>query len=151
MIERLAALRARELMLVAAPIVFAFACVEAAASVLAGWPYQFTGPGAPDQVPRDFLSRGTLLSPPLPLLALFGVLALLIRKRGGFGVAANAALPVLCAIVVVGSLGEALSPKSSDVPHALQLAGNVLGAVVFAALLALSVLALWRPRFSAAA
>jgi hypothetical protein len=78
------------------------------------------------------------------LLVLFAALVLLIRRRGGVGIAANAALVVLCMIVVVGSLGEALSPKSPDVPHALQLAGGVLGAAVFAALLALSALALWR-------
>lgn len=40
----------------------------------------------------------------------------------------------ICVVMAIGSLGEALAPASPDVSGAVQHAGGVLGAVVFASL-----------------
>lgn len=117
-----------------APLAFAFVCVEAMVSLLARWPYQFTGQGDPDRMAQDFVFFGTLLAPPLSLLLLFGSATLLIRRRGLVGEIANVAMIALSLAMAVGSLGEALAPSSADVPRAVQLIGGVLGAILFAAL-----------------
>jgi hypothetical protein len=63
-----------------------FAVAAASVSILARWPYQFTGPGNPNQVPKESLFLGTLLGPPIALLVLFGVAVLLSMRedRSGF-------------------------------------------------------------------
>jgi hypothetical protein len=119
---------------VLAPIVFAWVCAEAAVSILANWPYQFTGQGDPDQMLLDFVVFGTLLAPPLPLLLLFGATAFLAGRSGRRGEIANAAMVLICMVMAIGSLGEALSSASSDVPRAVQHAGGTIGTIVFASL-----------------
>ena len=74
-------------------------CAEASISILAGWPYQFTGQGDPDQMVLDFLVFGTLLAPPLPLLLLFGATASLVRRRDRLGEMAIAALVPICVVM----------------------------------------------------
>lgn len=133
-----------------APIVFAFVCVEAAVSILARWPYQFTGEGNPDRMLQDFLYAGTLLAPPLPLLLMFGATALLVRRKDRLGVIATIAMIAICAVMAVGSLGEALAPASPDVPRTIQLSGGCLGALLFAGLLTLAFVALLERRSGAA-
>jgi len=114
--------------------VFAFVCIEAIVSILARWPHQFTGQGNPDRVPREFLYLGTLLAPPLPLLLLFGLSALLTGKEDRLGFIATLGMIPMLAVMAVGSLGEALSAPSPDVPRSTQLAGGLFGALLFLAL-----------------
>jgi hypothetical protein len=108
-----------------------FASAGTAVSILARWPYQFTGPGSTDQIAKDSLLMGTLLGPPIVLLVLFGITVLLAAREGRAGFVATLALLPLLLTMAVGSLGEALSPQSPDVPHLIQLWGGILGAVVY--------------------
>jgi hypothetical protein len=72
-------------------------------------PYEFGGHGAPDQVLRDFWSRGTALSAPAPLLAVLGLLSLLARRQGPLGTSATAILlVVMCIALVAGALEPAV-------------------------------------------
>lgn len=126
----------------AAPLAFAFIFLEAIVSILARWPYQFTGQGDPDRMAQDFVRFGTLLAPPLPLLLLFGATALFVRRRDRRGEIANAVMIPICIAIAIGSLGESLAPASPDIPRAIQLAGGVLGAFIFGALTAVALKAL---------
>jgi hypothetical protein len=127
---------------VVAPIVFAWVCAEAVISILAHWPYQFTGQGNPDRMLRDFVYFGTLLAPPLPLLLAFGATAILVRREDRLGAIANAATIAICMVMAVGSLGEALAPTSPDVPSVVQLIGGGFGTILFMGLSALALQAL---------
>ena len=125
--------------------VFALTCLGAAVSIFAQWPYQFTGQGDPDRVPQDFLIMGTLLAPPLPLLLLFGASALLVGREDRLGFIATIGMIPMLGVMAVGSLGEALSASSPDVPRFAQVAGGLLGAMAFFALLIAAVKAASRP------
>jgi len=67
--------------------------------------------------------------------------------RTGF-LAIVALVPILLTMVV-GSIGEAASPRSPDVPHPVQLWGDLIGAVAYLGLLVAVIWALhrrrWRP------
>ena len=126
--------------------VWLFAASGATISILARWPYQFTGPGSPGQVPEESFFLGTLLGPPIALLILFGVAVLLAPRADRTGFVAAAALVPMLLTMVVGSIGEAASPRSPDVPHPVQLWGGLIGAVVYLGLLVAVIwtLHLWR-------
>jgi hypothetical protein len=115
--------------------VFGLACMGAAVSILAQWPYQFTGQGDPDRVPQEFLFMGALLAPPLPLLLLFGASTFLSGREDRLGFMATVGMIPALGVMTVGSLGEALSAPSRDVPRFAQVAGGLLGAMAFFALL----------------
>lgn len=126
--------------------VFVFACIGAAVSIFAGWPYQFTSQGNPNRVPQEFLYMGTLLAPPLPLLLLFGASALLIERDDRLGLAATVGMIPMLGVMTVGSLGEALSAPSPDAPRSVQMVGGVVGAVAYFALLVAAVKAILERR-----
>lgn len=126
----------------AAPLVFVYAWLGAIVSIWARWPYQFTGQGDPDRMAQDFVSFGTLLAPPLPLLFLFGLTVLLTKKRDRRGAIPNAAMIPICLAMAIGSLGESIAPASPDVPRAIQLSGGAVGAIVFASLAVVALKAL---------
>lgn len=123
-----------------------FATSGATISILARWPYQFTGPGSPGQVPEESIFLGTLLGPPIALLVLFGVAVLLAPRVDRIGFVAAAALVPMLLIMAVGSLGEAASPRSPDVPHQVQLWGGLFGAVVYFGFSVAAVRALYKRR-----
>jgi hypothetical protein len=120
---------------VAAPAAFGLLCVEAVVSILAQWPYQFLGPGSSDRVPQDFALMGTLLAPPLPLLIAFGVAAFLVGRKDRVGLIATLLMVPACAVIALGSFGEALAPGSPNVPREVQVGGGILGGILFLALL----------------
>jgi hypothetical protein len=130
----------------AAPLVFVFVCLEAIVSILAHWPYQFTGQGDPDRMARDLVRSGTLLAPPLPLLLLLGTTIFLVRRRDRSGEIANAVMIPICMAMAIGSLGESLAPASPDVPRAIQLSSGLGGAIVFAVLTVVALKALTERR-----
>lgn len=105
-------------------------------AVLAGWPAQFGGPGDPDAVASEFLTRGTALSPPAVPLALFALAGWLARRTGPLRTAGLVLLLPLSVAFVVGGLGEALAPATPDVPRAALLLSGAsavaLGALVLA-------------------
>jgi len=97
-------------------------------AVWRGWPAEFSGLGDPDRVGDEWLSRGTLLSPPLTALVAhvaFTLLALVERRPtlliAGFGLA------VVGALYTVASVGEPLHPERSDPPIGLLVLVKVLG------------------------
>ena len=103
--------------------------------VAAGWPAQFGGPGNPNKVAREFLSRGTVLSPPLWVMVGLVVFALLVRSRRRWGTLGAVGLCLLAALTFVGSMGEALAPATPHVPRAVLVLSGVLGVVLCPALL----------------
>jgi hypothetical protein len=129
--------------------VLLFAAAGSFVSILARWPYQFTGPGSPGRVPEESLLLGTLLGPPIALLVLFGVAVLLAPRADRTGFVATVALVPILLTMVVGSIGEAASPRSPDVPHPVQLWGGLIGAAAYLGLLVAVIWALhrrrWRP------
>ena len=123
-----------------------FAASGATISILARWPYQFTGPGSPGRVPEESLLLGTLLGPPIALLVLFGVAVLLAPRADRTGFVATIVLVPILLTMVVGSIGEAASPRSPDVPHPVQLWGGLFGAAVYLSLSIAAVRALHERR-----
>ena len=97
------------------------------------------GQGNPDRVPEEFLSTGTLLAPPLPLLLLFGAAALLARREDRLGFIAIVGMIPMLAVMIVGSLGEVLFAPSQAVPRVAQVAGGLIAATTFFALLSVAV------------
>lgn len=126
--------------------VLLFAGAGATISILARWPYQFTGPGSPGQVPEESIFLGTLLGPPIALLVLFGGAVLLAPRADRIGFVATVALVPMLLTMVVGSIGEAASPRSPDVPHQVQLWGGLLGAAVYFGFSVAAVRALYERR-----
>jgi hypothetical protein len=88
-------------------------------AVLAGWPGQLGGPGDPHAVAAESLSRGTALSPPLPLIVVFALVSWAGARRGVAGVVGCPGLALLSVVFVVGGLGEAFAPSTTEVPRAV--------------------------------
>src|SRR6201999_3653509 len=65
----------------------------------------------------------------------FGIAGLLAAREGRTGFVATLALLPVLLTMAVGSLGEALSPRSPDVPHSIQPWGGILGAAIYCGLL----------------
>ncbi len=124
----------RRLVSVAA-LIFAVWVAGTVVSIVAGWPAQFGGPGDPDNVAGEFLSRGTVFSPPLALIVAFVVFVLLAPNRRWWGTLGVVGLCLLAVITLVGSLGEAFAPSTPDVPRAALVASGVVGVVLCPALL----------------
>lgn len=74
---------------------------------------------------------GTLLGPPIALLVLLGVAVLLAPRADRIGFVATVALVPMLLTMVAGSIGEAASPRSPDVPHQVQRMGRPSWAAVY--------------------
>ena len=68
-----------------AVLIFVVWVVGTVVTIVAGWAAQFGGPGNPNDVAGEFLSRGTALSPPLSVMAALVVFALLAGSRRWWG------------------------------------------------------------------
>ncbi len=104
-------------------------------ALVARWPAQFGGPGDPDNVATEFLSRGTVLSPPLFVMAALVVFVLLVPNRRSWGTLGVVGLCLLAVLTFVGSLGEAFAPSTPDVPRTALIASGVVGVLLCPALL----------------
>lgn len=124
----------RRLVSVAA-LIFVVWVVGTIISIVAGWPAQFGGQGNPDNVAGEFLSRGTVFSPPLALMVALVAFALLATRRGWSGALGGVGLCLLAVATLIGSLGEAFAPSTPDVPRGALVASGVLGVVLCPALL----------------
>ena len=114
--------------------------ITTAIAIDQGWPAEFGSVGDPTDVAGEWVSRGTLLSPPLvPMLAqgLFTLLAL--ARRRGWRIVAGLGLAALGVLYTIGGLGEPLDPEASNPPVALYAALRVAGLVGCIALAALAV------------
>lgn len=111
-------------------------------SVVAGWPAQFGGPGNPNNVAGEFLSRGTALSPPLSVMVALVVFTLLASSRRWWGTIGVVGLCLLAVATFVGSMGEAFAPSTPDVPRAVLILSGVLGVVLCPILLLTAIMEL---------
>ena len=109
-------------------------------SVVAKWPSQALGPGNPNNVAGELLSRGTPLSPPLPMMVAFVVLVILVPSRKWWGMLGVVGLCLLAVLTLLGHLAEALAPSTAQVPRAVLFASGVLGVLLCPALLVLGIM-----------
>jgi hypothetical protein len=89
--------------------------------------------------PTSKVSRGTLLSPPLPMMVAFVVLVFLAPSRRWWGTLAVVGLCLLAVLTFSGHLAEALAPSTPEVPRAVPVASGVLRVVLCPALLLLGI------------
>jgi hypothetical protein len=113
-----------------AHLIFVVWVVGTVVSVVAGWPAQFGGPGNPNNVAGEFLSRGTVLSPPLFVMVALVVFVLLARRRRWWGTLGVVGLCLLAVATFVGAMGEAFAPATPDVPRAVLVLSGVLGVLL---------------------
>jgi hypothetical protein len=104
--------------------------VSAVVSVAARWPAQFGGPGNPNNVAREFRSRGTALAPPLWEMVALVVFVFLARSNRRWGTLGVVGLCLLAVLTLVGSLGEAFAPDTPYVLREVLIASGVLGVVL---------------------
>lgn len=95
------------------------------------WPAQFGGAGDPSKIATQWMTKGTVLSPPLfMLLVMVAALALVLAGSRAGARALGAGLAIVAgAAGVVGSLGEVAAAATPAVPRAAQYSG-ALGAVL---------------------
>jgi hypothetical protein len=120
-------MRATRWLSLAAPVIFALTVAAAAVSLMARWPYQFGGHGSRAHMLSGFFQSGTALAPPLFILIIFGMSALLVRRRDAWGTVACVLLLALSVLMVAGSLGEGLAKATPDVPRTVQIFSGAFG------------------------
>jgi hypothetical protein len=113
-----------------------------------GWAAEFGDVGDPNDVSGEWVSRGTLFSPPLaPIVAQAALTALALLQRRLWQLVAGVGLALLGVLYLVGGLAEPLDPAASDpnvvVYWLLRLTG-LLGAAALAVTGAAAAIAAWR-------
>ena len=111
-------------------------------SIVAGWPAQFGGPGNPNNVAGEFLSRGTALSAPLSVMVALVLLTLLASSRRWWGTIGVVGLCLLAVVTFIGSMGEAFAPATPDVPRAVLVVSGILGIILCPLLLLTAIMEL---------
>jgi hypothetical protein len=105
-----------------------------------GWAAEFRDVGNPDDVSGEWVTRGTLFTPPLaPMLAQAALTALALVKRRVWQVVAGAGLALVGCLYVVGGLGEPFDPVASDVNAGVSALLRITGLVGALALVAAGV------------
>lgn len=107
------------------------------------WPAQFGGSGQVSEIGTQWMTKGTVLSPPLfLLLAMAGAVALMVFGKGRVSRSVGAGLAILVgAIGCGGALGEVLAAATPIVPRGAQLSATS-GVVISAAVVIAGVLTL---------
>ena len=96
-------------------LLLGFWLIVTVVSIDHGWTAEFGDVGDPKDVSGEWVSRGTLFSPPLaPMIAQALLTALALVQRRVWQLVAGAGLALLGALYVVGGLGEPLDPVASD-------------------------------------
>ena len=102
-----------------------------------GWAAESGDVGNPDDVSGEWVTGGTLFTPPLaPMLAQGVLTALALVKRRAWQVVAGSGLALLGCLYVVGGLGEPLDPAASDVNAGVSVLLRITGLVGAFALVA---------------
>jgi hypothetical protein len=105
-----------------------------------GWAAEFPDVGNSNDVSGEWLTRGTLFTPPLaPMVAQAALTALAFLKRRVWRVVAGAGLALVGCLYVVGGLGEPFDPAASDVNAGVSALLRVTGLVGALALVAAGV------------
>jgi hypothetical protein len=109
----------------------AFWTVGTLVALIARWPYQFDGPGRPEDVARDMFFHGTALSAPIVpiMLPLIGFI-FLSRSRRWWGALGTIGICLVAVLTLIGALGEWFAPATPDVPRAILVASGVVGAIL---------------------
>jgi hypothetical protein len=101
------------------------------------WPAMFDAPGNPATMGTDFIWYGTRISPPVPAMVAFTLLALAVLWRGWRGAAATILIMVLCVLMTIAGAGEPAGLPENNVPR---WAWIILGAIGFYAPLLVALL-----------
>jgi hypothetical protein len=113
-------------------LLLGFWLIVTVVSIDHGWTAEFGDVGDPNDVSGEWVSRGTLFSPPLaPMIAQALLTALALVQTRIWQLVAGAGLALLGALYVVGGLGEPLDPVASDpgvVVYALLRLAGLVGA-----------------------
>ena len=83
-----------------------YSMISTVFAILNKLPYEFGGTGSPDTVAADSLTHGTAISPPITVLILLAVLAILTSRRGWIGTVAIIGVILLAILFLVAGLGE---------------------------------------------
>jgi hypothetical protein len=81
------------------------------------WPAMFDAPGNPATIMTDFIWYGTRISPPVPAMIVFTLLALAALWRGWRGVAATVLIIALCVLMTIAGAGEPAGLPTNNVPR----------------------------------
>lgn len=81
------------------------------------WPAMFDAPGNPATIETDFIWYGTRISPPVPAMIAFTLLALATVWRGWRGVVATVLIVVLCALMTIAGAGEPPGLPANNLPR----------------------------------
>jgi len=114
-------------MVLAASAVIAVQAVGAVVSVANRWPAQFGGPGDPDAVAIEIMTRGGPFTAPFPLLAIYSIAVAGSMRPGTPGKVSSAIVAAVSGVFVVGFAGEALSPFTGQVPRWALWTGALVG------------------------
>jgi hypothetical protein len=118
-------------------LLLGFWMIVTVVSIDHGWTAELTDVGNPDDVSAEWVTRGTLFSPPLaPMIAQAALTALAFARGRVWQVIAGGGLAVLGCLYVVGGLGEPFDPVASDpnvVASALLRIAGLVGAAALVA------------------
>ncbi len=117
-------------------LLLGFLLIMTVVSIDHGWAAEFSGVGDSGDVSGEWVTRGTLFTPPLAPMVVQAVLtALALVRRRVWQIVAGAGLALLGCLYVVGSLAEPLDPVASDpnvAIYALIRITGLVGAVALA-------------------
>ena len=118
-------------------LLLGFWMIVTVVSIDHGWAAELTGVGDPEDVSAEWVTRGTLFSPPLaPMIAQAALTALAFARGRVWQLIAGGGLAVLGCLYVVGGLGEPFDPVASDpnvVASALLRISGLVGAAALVA------------------
>ena len=137
-----------ELLVPISSLLLGFWVIITVVSIDHGWAAELGSVGDGGDVSGEWVTRGTLFTPPLaPMIAQAVLTALALVRRRGWRLVAGAGLALLGALYLVGGLGEPLDPVASDpdvVVYALLRITGLLGALALIAAGVATVLAALR-------
>jgi hypothetical protein len=114
-------------------LLLGFWLIATVVSIDHGWTAEFGDVGDPEDVSGEWVTRGTLFSPPLaPMIAQALLTGLALVRRRIWQLVAGTGLALLGALYVVGGLGEPLDPVASSpgvVVYALLRLTGLVGSV----------------------
>jgi hypothetical protein len=97
------------------------------------------GDGAPSDAGDDWLSKGTNLSAPLPILIVFALALVLARRPDGWGTAATTVVALVSVVFIAASVGEPFVPAQADSPAILLVVFHLILYAVTAVVLVLAI------------
>jgi hypothetical protein len=129
-------------------LLLGFWLIVTAVAIDHGWTAELGSAGDPANVSGEWVTRGTLVSPPLaPLVAQAALTALALVRRRAWQVVAGAGLAILGVIYLAAGMSEPLEPTASDpnaVAYLLLRVAGLAGAAALTAAGVAAAIAAWR-------